>query len=214
MNDSDPKPKLTPKQVLESLLLEADHDDALDHSREASDEEIDARLREAGIDLDAIESPDFGVAPVRADGHTAKPAVAEASPVIVEAPRRGTFAIWLAAAAAAASALAGTGILTAGGILGGGYAALPNAQDHGASQAQYANLAGATPSSSPVERAIALRRDALAACGKKQWYDCKDKLDDAWRLDPAGEGTPDVRAARETASREIEIRENEARAKQ
>jgi hypothetical protein len=199
MNDFDPKAKLTPKQVLLSLHVEADHDEALARSLDATDEELDAQLREAGIDPDDIDAP-------------AQPAVVEAVPV--DAPSGGgRFAVWLAAAAAAVTAFAGMGVLATGGVLAGSYAARPDAVDtHSPSPSQYANALAGTASPSSLDRARALRRDALAACDKKQWSDCTGRLDEAWRLDPAGENAPEIRAARALAAREIE--EQESRAKQ
>lgn len=49
---------------------------------------------------------------------------------------------------------------------------------------------------SPADR---LRKDALDACGRSEWQKCVDGLDDAKRLDPAGDTRPDVVKAREDA---------------
>jgi hypothetical protein len=55
------------------------------------------------------------------------------------------------------------------------------------------------PSPTPQELAATLRREALAACDAKQWFDCDDKLDQAFALDPAGEDVPRIKAARAAA---------------
>ncbi|WP_438021521.1 sigma factor [Sorangium sp. So ce315] len=47
-----------------------------------------------------------------------------------------------------------------------------------------------------LERARALRAEALRACDEAAWRRCLDQLDEADRLDPAGRGAPDVAAAR------------------
>jgi hypothetical protein len=48
----------------------------------------------------------------------------------------------------------------------------------------------------PRERAARLRDEAVAACGARDFAACEAKLDDAMRLDPAGESEPRVVAAR------------------
>jgi hypothetical protein len=57
--------------------------------------------------------------------------------------------------------------------------------------------------SSPKERAVALRRHATDACRDHRWNDCRQALDDAQALDPAGEQTPEVRTLRNTIHESI-----------
>jgi hypothetical protein len=52
------------------------------------------------------------------------------------------------------------------------------------------------PSPTPLQRAVALRDTAFAACAAAEWKTCRDKLDEARRLDPAGDDAPAVVAAR------------------
>jgi DNA-directed RNA polymerase specialized sigma24 family protein len=52
------------------------------------------------------------------------------------------------------------------------------------------------PQPSPEERAEQLRRDAHDACAEKQWKKCSDDLDDASKLEPAGESRPEVQEMR------------------
>jgi hypothetical protein len=52
-------------------------------------------------------------------------------------------------------------------------------------------------STTPQPPAPALREIALRACAEQRWKVCADGLDQAKRLDPAGEDLPEVRAARE-----------------
>lgn len=54
-------------------------------------------------------------------------------------------------------------------------------------------------------KAEELRKDGLDLCAKAQWKDCVEKLDDAKRLDPAGDTRPEVKKAREDATRAKEI---------
>ena len=52
------------------------------------------------------------------------------------------------------------------------------------------------PHPTPHEAADSLRDEALDSCLRAAWVACKDKLDEAARLDPAGESEPRVRKAR------------------
>jgi hypothetical protein len=45
------------------------------------------------------------------------------------------------------------------------------------------------------------RKDAFKACAESRWQDCASKLDDAKRLDPAGEADPGVVEARRAVRR-------------
>jgi DNA-directed RNA polymerase specialized sigma24 family protein len=62
-----------------------------------------------------------------------------------------------------------------------------------------------TPAPEPTleERAAEMRHDALDKCAAGRWQDCLDGLDDAQRLDPAGDTTPEVRAQRRAAQRAL-----------
>lgn len=53
-------------------------------------------------------------------------------------------------------------------------------------------------------RAEQLRKDGLDLCAKSQWRDCVEKLDDAKRLDPAGDTRPEVKRARDDAAKALE----------
>lgn len=53
-----------------------------------------------------------------------------------------------------------------------------------------------TPDSVLAERAARLRHDALGVCEQGFWYECETKLNEARKLDPAGESQPQVQAAR------------------
>jgi len=52
------------------------------------------------------------------------------------------------------------------------------------------------PPPTPEERAEVLRNDATLACEDYRWVLCRDKLDEARALDPAGEGSPIVKKER------------------
>ncbi len=60
------------------------------------------------------------------------------------------------------------------------------------------------PNGIPMDpRAEAMRRDGLERCAKGEWRPCLEKLDDAKRLDPAGDGRPEVQRAREGAEKAL-----------
>ena len=54
-------------------------------------------------------------------------------------------------------------------------------------------------------KAEELRKDGLDLCAKSQWKQCIEKLDDAKRLDPAGDTRPEVKKARDDAAKAKEI---------
>ena len=49
----------------------------------------------------------------------------------------------------------------------------------------------------------AMRRDGLDRCGRADWRGCLEKLDEAKRLDPAGDARPEVQRAREGAQKAL-----------
>ena len=63
-------------------------------------------------------------------------------------------------------------------------------------------------------RAQKLREDAFEACERKEWSQCLERLDEAARLDPAGDRADNVRGARENAEEEKQRLEEEQKKKQ
>jgi DNA-directed RNA polymerase specialized sigma24 family protein len=57
---------------------------------------------------------------------------------------------------------------------------------------------------SPLDRARSLRAEALRRCDEGDYPRCVAGLDEASRLDPAGDSAPEVQAAREKARRALE----------
>jgi len=53
------------------------------------------------------------------------------------------------------------------------------------------------PSPGQLEQARFLRAQAAGSCSDQRWFDCRDELDRAARLDPPGDTTPDVQALRQ-----------------
>jgi DNA-directed RNA polymerase specialized sigma24 family protein len=59
----------------------------------------------------------------------------------------------------------------------------------------------------PEQRALSLRTEALRACDAGRWDLCLGRLDEAAKLDPAGNGAADVRAARVRAEAAVDAQE-------
>jgi hypothetical protein len=54
------------------------------------------------------------------------------------------------------------------------------------------------PTPAELAQARALRAEAIGDCNDQFWAACEDRLDRARKLDPAGESSPDVQAARKS----------------
>jgi hypothetical protein len=159
----------------------------------ATDEQVDAMMDAAGIEAGTPETvdellarverrrrerragPDEGVAATPKETPTTREA-----PRPKSAPRKGAPRVaWVAGAVVAAAAAAGIAV-----EVGGTAGPLAIGPDPGSTAA------------TPRERATRLRDEAVAACGAKDFATCTAKLDDAKRLDPAGESEPRVVTAR------------------
>ena len=57
----------------------------------------------------------------------------------------------------------------------------------------------------PMERADRLRHDARDACADRDWMKCIEELDDAKKLDPAGEERPEVQEMRQRIENETRL---------
>jgi DNA-directed RNA polymerase specialized sigma24 family protein len=55
----------------------------------------------------------------------------------------------------------------------------------------------------PLDRARALRAEAIAKCDATEWQACLDGLDEAKRLDPIGDAAPEVVDARSRAAQQL-----------
>jgi hypothetical protein len=58
--------------------------------------------------------------------------------------------------------------------------------------------------SHPAPDASEVRDHALQACAAQRWDECLRGLDEARELDPTGDETPEVRAARDLAKRALD----------
>jgi hypothetical protein len=144
-----------------------------------SEADIDSELREAGLEPEeamrvvkrAVEQAGEKRAPAPT---TDPPRLANVQAVKPKTPwRPGTIA-------------ATTAVALAAGVL----LVLSTRRPEGDAHGRPADAA------SPPERAAELRDEAYAGCAEHAWARCEGKLDEARRLDPAGETNPRVIAAR------------------
>jgi Asp-tRNA(Asn)/Glu-tRNA(Gln) amidotransferase C subunit len=152
-----------------------------------SDEELDAEMRQDG--MDPARAPSLEQLLAKAKVHAAKleaerPRVAQAVPLESETRRRAPRGlVWLLAAALAL----GVGLVAfAEGPAIIAYFERP----------QITPDNERTPAPTPHEVAEKLRDDAMGHCAVASWASCKDKLDEAARLDPAGESETSVQQLR------------------
>lgn len=194
---SDAK-KLTPAETMRAIQEEAARD-AVEEIQAMSPSEVDAELREAGVEPDeaaarakaAIEAALAKAEPGKkggaaADAPAGGPAGGPAAPAKVVSldaaqARRSGWAIGALAAAAAAAVV----------VM--------------ATRGRDENLVGAGRPSPAEERAA-----ALAACDRKDYEACERRLDDMKEYDPAGEDDARVKAARAAIARWRESHPNEA----
>jgi hypothetical protein len=196
--------KPSDEEIVRALHEELADDAAAERANAMTEEELDAKLAAAGVDLDEanarldallVPRGDGKPAPVRDAPKAAEsgqslddaPAPAEAKPAEVVpirgGPRKGGGASRFATVTAwAAAAMVALGI---GRIV---QRQLSSGPDHGDIVAD--------KDDSPILRARAERNEAAQACDEARLDDCRTKLDDARQLDPAGENDPVVKGLR------------------
>ncbi|HEX8794248.1 MAG TPA: hypothetical protein VF765_25065 [Polyangiaceae bacterium] len=156
----------------------------------ATDEQVDAMMDAAGIEAGEPETAEQVLARgerrarerqerARVAGTAAKPA--SVATTKEPAPASRSRRAWIAAGVVAAAAGAA------------GIAAEIGRPHRGTEEIRPEPPA---PAPAPLEQAALLRRQALAACDVRDFSACSAKLDEAKRLDPAGESDPRVVAAR------------------
>ncbi len=172
-------------RFLEKLLAE-DPGKAFAATDVATDEQVDAMMDAAGIEVGEPDTVEQMLARVeRRRRERASQAAAPAPRVAEQGPRAipkkpPSRVAWVAGAAVAAAAATVVAVQLAGSQRG------PDA------------IGPEPPSTTrtPHEQAARLREEALAACDAHDFAVCTVKLDDARTLDPAGESEPRVVAAR------------------
>ncbi len=165
-------------------------DDEVQRLEGMSDDEVRAEM---GIDPGQIPSAEKLMAKAyaretrertKADGASSQPPAV----VSIESARRARAVppvVWLLAAAAVLLAILATKKDQIVALFQGPPKPVPQQQ------------APSPPQPSPRELAATPRGDAQKACAAGDWGTCSDKLDEAAKLDPAGEASPDVRQMRD-----------------
>ncbi len=183
--------KLPPDEAwnaLERMVLE----DEAERVGKLSDAELDRELAAKGIDPAAADA--------QADALLARLEARKAAPaggsVVALPPKRSPPARapsnvvrllpWMAAAALAAAILF--------------FLAQPRTP--GEPIARGTSSPSAPPT--PLQLAATLRDQAIIACDEGRWVDCRDRLLQASRLDPAGDAEPRIAALRERAQKALD----------
>jgi hypothetical protein len=187
-------PKPTPEEVLKAIE-ESEVDDEVERVLAMTPEQRRAELEAAGFDLkevhakaDALHERFVGAAAKEKAQQIEKDARVRS----LRPPRSRPRPVVLLVAAMAVAAVAG-------GVL---YAVLtkPPAPGPAPSTPPVPSSAPPQPSETPeLLAATDLRRRAFDACNRNQWKECLAGLDEAKRLDPAGDSAPAVRVARQVA---------------
>jgi hypothetical protein len=196
----------TPEEIWKVIEEQGKEDQALEDEIRAvmalSEEELKAELRAAGVDPAKVEKTAVELVKANPPGTGAAPAPASApASASASAPlrvverggggstkglgpgRRSRVPIWTAMAAAAAVVgllLPGAGPVVVAWWNGGPQPAPGPSHIEGPPK---------PPQLTPVEQAALLRKEGLAACDEAQWLLCQQKLEEARKLDPQGDGT-------------------------
>jgi hypothetical protein len=166
--------KRTPAEAWRALQDWA-HDDEIDRVAALSDAELDSELRELGADPDAVRAEGE---PWRERAMAAARQPPPKPPVVPRAPARRTrWEVWLAAATLGAVVV--TFVAMNGAAIVARFKGTDDIRpDEG----------GLAPSNEVARgRAQKLRDEADEACERKFWGACEARLDEANKLDPAGE---------------------------
>jgi hypothetical protein len=166
--------KRTPAEAWRALQAWAG-DDEIERVAALSDAELDSELRKLGADPVAVRAEGE---PWREQAVLAARQPRPKAPVVPRKPARRTrWAVWLAAATLGAvvvafAAMNGPAIVT---------------QFKAADDIRPDEGGLAPPSLVARRRAEELRNEAAEACERKLWGTCESRLDEANKLDPAGE---------------------------
>jgi hypothetical protein len=151
------------------------------HLDVASDEEVERQMDAAGITVKSVPTAEELMALVAkragASADEGTPTGPTATKAPVKRPRPVAIAAAVALGALGVAALANRGVIEA--YLRG------------------VEPIGPDTTWTAQQKAALIRGDALDACGTQRWTECTQKLDEAAKLDPAGESDPRVVAARQ-----------------
>src|SRR5271166_5048225 len=172
----------SPEEIVKLLEDQAVEDEMREVAK-MSDADLDAELRQAGSDPAEVASR---VKPPRRDlGGAAR----EERQRPATRPTRRAPVVWAAVVAAAAS-LSGL-FAWKGQEVAAWWKHEP--------QRQELPREPPVPELTLAQQAEKARQEARAACDRRDWTACREKLDRARELDPSGDNTPWIRIERENA---------------
>jgi hypothetical protein len=185
-------PKRSAEDVWQQLVDEAG-EEAIERAASVSVAQAEKELAKAGFDVAAerakadalmrqLESPDSGKVAIAVPPREPPMALVTHVPKPEREARK-----WSPAFVAAATLAAGAAIVIFLTVI------LPRIRGDQIT----ANQTEAS-TASPKEQAAILRRSATALCREHRWDDCRQALDDARAMDPAGDGASEVRTLRKT----------------
>ena len=183
--------KRTPEEIWSALEKEALDDEQAKRAASVTPDEAARRLAEAGVDVHGVRAEARAFREEMARRVAARRAAQERTAKASRRPQRRTV-VWLVAAA--------LGVAAGGGLL---YARLSRQLPPAPVPPAPTPTAPAPEPSNWASQNIAaegLRREAYARCDASDWIACLDRLDEAARIDPAGDAAPDVREARRKAT--------------
>jgi hypothetical protein len=170
-------------------------DEEIERMANMSDEEIEREAAAEEPPLSRVPSAEELFAKV--DAARAEPRVVP-SVAIPEEPRRFPRVVWLCAAALAF--VAAVVLVQRDAVVALFRAPIP------------APSPTHEPEPTPEQRAALVRVEAQKACAAGEWTACEAKLDEAAKIDPAGESSPAVQEMRKSIL-QGQLRENELEAK-
>jgi hypothetical protein len=188
---SPPDAKQRAFELIEDLVDEED----FEASGKASPEALRAELAELGIDPERLRAKvdrvlaEAGTSPAAGAGAGASAGSGKVIPIARATKRR----VWPVMALVAAAAVV---VLVLAG--GGGRAIVAYfSPEPEPSSTQRPKTLPQGPPQTPEQYAAGLRKQGLDSCQRGYYEDCAQKLDEAQKIDPAGENAPEVQLARQ-----------------
>jgi len=196
--------KPTPGEVWKQIVRDARDDEEIEKLAAMTGPELDEELADAGFDVDEVradanalrEKLERSVAERKAKEAAARVPVRSTRPQAVRPPpRRMPPMVWFVAATVGAAA--------AGGLV---YALThPGGTPVPAPPAPPSSVPAHEPAPEDLIAASDLRRRAFGDCASRRWAECLAGLDDARKLDPAGERSPAVQMTRQQAEHQLAV---------
>ncbi len=191
--------KPTPAEIWKQIARDARDDEEIEKLASMTGPELDKELADAGFDLDEVKA-DANAVRAKLERSVAERRAREVERQARERSlrppsRRRPVLVWLAAAA--------VGLVAAGGIL---YALThPGDVPAPTPPAPPSSVPSPEPSPADLVAASELRRRAFGECASQRWAECIAGLDDASKLDPSGDRSPEVQMARQEVEHQLAV---------